>query len=176
MYINTYHEILGDKNIADSFENLKKSCFVRKELILQSRQCNNRKDCKGLKKNKARGPLGLDNELFKEGVIGDDLKESLVILINNIKEKCTLPQLTYLANITTIWKGKGDKTNLDNDRGVFTLTVLRMIIDKVIYNEEYDKIDLNMSDSNAGARKNKGCRNHSFIVNGILHEKKVEKK
>ena len=29
-----------------------------------------------------------------------------------------------------------------------------------------------MSDSNAGARKGKNCRNHSFIVNGILHEKK----
>ena len=71
-------------------------------------------------------------------------------------------------------KGKGDKADLDNDRGIFTLTVLRMILDKVIYMEEYEKIDQNMSDSNAGARKEKKCRNHSFIVNGILHEQKIK--
>ena len=50
-----------------------------------------------------------------------------------------------------------------------------MILDKVIYLEEYETIDKNMSDSNAGARKGKNCRNHSFIVNGILHEKKENK-
>ena len=50
-----------------------------------------------------------------------------------------------------------------------------MILDKVLYLEEYDKIDKNMSDSNAGARKGKNGRNHSFIVNGILHEKKENK-
>ena len=33
---------------------------------------------KKLKNNKARCPLGLVNELFKEGVIGNDLKESIV--------------------------------------------------------------------------------------------------
>ena len=31
---------------------------------------------KGLKRNKARGTLGLSNELFKEGVIGKDVKET----------------------------------------------------------------------------------------------------
>ena len=64
---------------------------------------------KGLKKNKARDLLGLSNELFKEGVIGENLKESLVILINRKKETKKLPELAYLANITSIWKGKGEK-------------------------------------------------------------------
>ena len=50
-----------------------------------------------------------------------------------------------------------------------------MILDKIIYLEQYDKIDQNMSDLNAGARKDRNCRNHTFIVNGILHEKKMEK-
>ena len=49
-----------------------------------------------------------------------------------------------------------------------------MIMDKLIYFDEYENIDKNMSDSNAGARKNKNCRNHSFIVNGVLHEQKQE--
>ena len=55
------------------------------------------------------------------------------------------------------------------------MTILRMILDKVIYLQEYDTIDKNMSNSNAGARKDKNCRNHSFIVNGVLHSEKMEK-
>ena len=119
--------------------------------------------------------MGLANELFKDGVIGSDLKDSLVMFLNQVKDKLTLPKLAYLANITSIYKGKNDKKDLDNDRGVFTLTVLRMILDKVIYLEEYETLDKNMSDSNAGARKDRNCRNHAFIVNGILHDKKNNK-
>ena len=41
---------------------------------------------------------------------------------------------------------------------------------KIIYNEEYDTIDGNMSDSNIGARKNMNIRNHIFIINSIMNE------
>ena len=64
---------------------------------------------------------------------------------------------------------------MDNDRGVFNHAVLRMILDKMLYLEEYETIDKNISDSNAGARKGKNCSNHSFNVNGILHEKRENK-
>ena len=41
---------------------------------------------------------------------------------------------------------------------------------KMIYNEEYQVIDNNMSDSNIGARKMKNIRNHIFILNGVINE------
>ena len=41
---------------------------------------------------------------------------------------------------------------------------------KMIYNEEYEVIDYNMSDSNIGARKKKNIRNHIFILNGVINE------
>ena len=75
------------------------------------------------------------------------------MFLNQVKLKLTLPQLAYLANITTFYKGKNDKANFYNDKGVFTLTVLRMILVKLIYLEENKTKDENMSDSNAGARK-----------------------
>ena len=52
-----------------------------------------------------------------------------------------------MANIATINKGKGKLSDLDSDRGIFRLTILRMIIDKLIYLEEYNTVDKNMSDS-----------------------------
>ena len=41
---------------------------------------------------------------------------------------------------------------------------------KMIYNQEYEVMDLNMSDSNIGARKKMNIRNHIFVLNGIINE------
>ena len=67
-------------------------------------------------------------------------------------------------------KNKGSRSDLENDRGIFTCTVLNNILQKLIYNDQYDEIDANLSDSNIGARKSKNIRNHSFIVNGIIND------
>ena len=41
---------------------------------------------------------------------------------------------------------------------------------KLMYNDTYDILDINMSDSNIGARKAKSVRNHIFVLNGIIHD------
>ena len=53
-----------------------------------------------------------------------------------------------MTNITSLYKNKGSRQDLDNDRGIFTVTCLRSMVDKLIYNDYYDIIDSNMSDSN----------------------------
>ena len=49
---------------------------------------------------------------------------------------------------------------LQNDRGVFILSVFRSILDKLISLDKYDKIEENRSDSNIGAWKKQNIRNH----------------
>ena len=41
---------------------------------------------------------------------------------------------------------------------------------KMTYNDKYNIVDENMSDSNMGARKGKNIRNHIFILNGVINE------
>ena len=43
--------------------------------------------CASLKKDKARDPNGLINELFKAGVAGKDFKLSLLKFFNRMKEE-----------------------------------------------------------------------------------------
>ena len=50
------------------------------------------------------------------------------------------------------------------------LTVLRKIMDKLIYNDKYPSLEKNMSDSNIGSMKNKNVRNHLFMVYGIIND------
>ena len=125
---------------------------------------------KKMKNNKSRDPHGMVNELFKPGVIGKDLEDSLLLLFNRIKDTVEIPKLMEYANITSIYKGKGEKMDLENDRGIFIVSVLRSIFMKLLYNDNYDIVDMNMSDSNIGARRGKSVRNHIFMVNGVIHD------
>ena len=74
-----------------------------------------------------------------------------------------------LANITSIYKNKGSKLDLNNDRGIFSVTQVRTIIDKLIYNDFYEIIDDNLSDSNVGGRKKRNIRDNLFIVYGVIN-------
>ena len=129
---------------------------------------------KNLKTNKAADPKGLINEIFKPGVAGKDLQQSLLMLCNKVKTECTIPTFMEYTNITSIFKNKGSKTDLNNDRGVFTVMTVRSVIDNLIYNDFYDIIDKNMSDSNVGGRKERNIRDNLFIVNGIINYARQE--
>ena len=130
---------------------------------------------KGLKKNKSRDPLGLVNELFLFENAGEDLIQSLTLMMNKVKRTQTIPALFRLRDVTPIYKNKGSRLDLDNDRGVFNGTVLNSILQKLIYRNIYDTVDQNLTDSNVGARKGRNIRNHSFIVNSVIHHENANK-
>ena len=83
-------------------------------------------------------------------------------LFNSMKTELHIPKMLQYANITTIWKKKGSRQDLNNDRGMFVVSVMRMILDSLIYQDKYNELDENMSDSNIGARKARNVRDHLF--------------
>ena len=124
---------------------------------------------KSLKSNKATDPILMINELFKEGYIGQDLQYALLLLCNGMKTNLYVPDFMMKQNISTIFKNKGSRLDLKNDRGIFILTSLRRILDNLIYQDKYGDIDANMSDSNVGARRGKQVKNHLFILHGVIN-------
>ena len=124
---------------------------------------------KSLKSNKTRDPCGLINELFKPPVIGQDLEDTVLQLVNGIKREYFIPYNVQMSNITTIYKKKGSKHDLESDRGIFGLSVFQKIINGLIYKEKYPLVDAGMTDSNIGARKKKNIKNHLFIINGVIN-------
>ena len=124
---------------------------------------------KSLKKNKSRDPLRLVNEIFMIENAGEDLVRSLTLMMNRVKITQIIPALFRMRDVIPIYKNKGSRLDLDNDRGVFTGTVLNSIFQKFIYNHIYDTVDQNLTDNNVGAR------NHSFIVNSVIHFENANK-
>ena len=91
-------------------------------------------------------------------------------IVNKIKEENYIPDFVRLADISTIYKGKGSKKDLINERGIFVVSIIRSILMRLIYEDYYSIIDKSMSDSQIGARKRKNVRNHLWIVHGIISD------
>ena len=124
---------------------------------------------KYLKKDKSRDPHGYCNELFKEDVAGDDLKLAVLKLMNRIKKDQIFPKCMELCNISSIWKGKSPRNDFDSYRGIFRVTIFRSILDRLIYNDEYETLDTNLTDCNVGARKERNIRDNIFVINAIMN-------
>ena len=73
---------------------------------------------KSLKNGKSKDPDQYICEMFKEGVIGTDLKLSLLMMMNKMKDEVTVPECLRRANITILHKKKS-KLDLNNLRGIF---------------------------------------------------------
>ena len=179
LYLDTFLHRLRHRPMNKDYiklKNLKELLFKRRleyAMKKKSKPWNMNqliKVLKSLKNNKSRDPHGMVNELFKPGVIGDDLLKSVLMLFNKIKATLTVPKFMEFCNIVGIYKGKGKKTDLSNDRGIFIVNILRSVLMKLVNGDKYDIVDRSMSDSNVGARKKKSIRNHIFILNGIINE------
>ena len=178
LYLDTYTDRLRNREMSPEMTDLYEMKCELWRLQSEALKLKKSKDwseadldkvLKKLKNNKTRDPHGLINEIFKPGVIGRDLKLAMLSLFNGIKTQFHIPKFLQFANITTIYKRKGSRQDLNNDRGIFVVSVLRMILDSLIYQEKYPLVDENMSDSNIGARKDKNIRNHLFIVYGVIN-------
>ena len=178
LYVRTYKERLRHREIRPDYaqlKDLKNGLFEIRNKLSKIRKTESwsqnelSKVLEQLKTNKAADPKGLISEIFKPGVAGADLTQSLLILCNKVKEECQLPAFLEWTNISSIYKNKGVKTDLNNDRGVFNVMTVRSIIDNLMYNDFYDIIDQNMSDSNVGGRKERNIRDNLFIVYGVIN-------
>ena len=177
LYLKTYRERLTPNEVP---ENLKKTEELKNVLFSLRLQAAGKvktldwsmekleKVLKATKNNTARDAHGHVYELFKFG--GRDLKLSLLKLCNLTKSKQEYPEIFQLSNITSIYKQKGRKDDLNSDRGVFNVVKIRSILDKLIYNDNYQIIDSNMSCSNIGGRKNRNIRDHLFVINAIIND------
>ena len=89
--------------------------------------------------------------------------------MNQIKSTQVFPDVLKYCNITSLYKSKGSRKEFCNYRGIFRVTVLRSILDKLIYNDEYPGIDEHLTDSNVGARQGRNIRDNIFVINAVLN-------
>ena len=126
-----------------------------------------------LKLNKAKDPHGHVNEMYKN--FGNDGKLSLLIMMNNIKQVLVLPTKMEDSDVTTLYKGKGSKQDVINMRGIFQLPIVRNILDRLIYGDEYENVSQNMGCFQVGSKKGRNIRDHTLVLHAIINEARTMK-
>ena len=69
-----------------------------------------------LKLNKSSDSSGLIYELFRPNVGGADLFKSVLTMVNKIKNVLKVPKFIEEMTITSIYKNKGSKLDINNER------------------------------------------------------------
>ena len=139
LYKKTYVERLSHKSIKPQYDDLKTLKENLFELRYQISSQNKSKDwevseivkiCKSLKNSKARDECGFIYELFKPSNAGPDVFQSLTKLFNLMKHELTIPEFFELMSITSLYKNKGSRSNISNERGIFNVPKNRSILTK----------------------------------------------
>ena len=82
------------------------------------------------------------------------------------------PSCLQPCNITPLFKNKGSRKDYNQYRGAFRVTIFRNILDRLIFNDEYQTIENNLTDSNVGGRRGINIRDHIFVLNAIINSVK----
>jgi hypothetical protein len=85
-----------------------------------------------------------------------------------------VPMDWKVACVIPIYKGKGDKSECGNYRGIILLSVVGKVYGSVLIEEVKRITDEKIGEEQGGFRKGRGCIDQIFGVNQII-EKKLER-
>ena len=120
-----------------------------------------------LKKNKSPGDDGITNELVK--AFGRNLKESLLNMMNWMHQNEKTPSQLLKINIKSLYKGKGQTSDLKNHRGIFISSTILKIYEGLIAERTSPIIEKKgFTEAQAGGRKNRGIADQIFILRSIM--------
>ena len=89
-------------------------------------------------------------------------------MINVIKKSKIIPLEWREMGIKTLKKKKGSYKTLNNYRGIFIVTIIIVIFEKLINNRIMDTLQGTMSHFQNGGMRDKGVVDNLFIRRGII--------
>ena len=118
------------------------------------------------KNNKAPVPDGITNEMIKEGK--EELKGILLKLFNEmLQNNEKVPKQWKLGDIISIYKGKGECTEMKYQRGLSLTSCVLKCLEKAIANRIDPKIKENSTCSQGGGKSGEAIEEYLLIL-GIL--------
>ena len=116
--------------------------------------------------NKTNGKSTTDikNEMLKRP--GEKMVKFIYPLIKTIWEEELIPSAWNTGRITSIWKGKGDRENLENHRGITTSSSIGTILETMI--DHRIEAQVPFTQAQGGGKKGSSCCDHLFILRSII--------
>ena len=114
------------------------------------------------KNSKAPGPDKIINEMLKEGI--EYIAPILTLLFNQMLEKDKLiPETWRLGDIISIFKGKGEKLDMKNQRGLSMTSSFLKCLEKIVANRISPLIKRYTTDLQGGGKQNESTEEYLFM-------------
>ena len=184
IYQNHFKELLQTKKASDergrNVEENVERCFRMINTVGKQVETNAiteeelRRATRKLKKKKASDIGGMKGEYIIYA--GDDLIKSLLILLNGIIKTGEIPEKWKRMKIKSIYKRKGSRNEMKNQRGIFITNIVSKVFERVLLNRNREDIEQSMSPFQCGGRKQRGVTDHLFTLKSMIEEYKEKKK
>ena len=123
-------------------------------------------------KTNGKSTTDVKNEMLKRP--GEKMGNFLYPLIKTIWEEEEIPNAWNLGQITSIWKGKGDKEKLNNHRGITTSSSIGTILETLI--DHRIEAHVPFTQAQGGGKRGSSTCDHLFILRAIIDLSKHNKK
>ena len=159
-------------------EKTNKMCALYLELSKRSPIPNyDRKELEsiysGLKKGKSPGRDKIPAEIYVNG--GENFQKEVITTLNSLKNNMHIPQQWEDILMPTIYKNKGTRKRIVNQRGIFLKQVLSKIFGRLNKNRISPELQ-NISHFQAGSKTERGPADQTFLLRGqIDHHKYLNK-
>lgn len=127
---------------------------------------------KKTKRKKAPGPDDIPNEAIK--TLNKRNMETVRKIFNKIIKDAEIPNQWQNSNIIRFYKGKGTKGKCSSERGITLSSNVGKIFERIINDRVVKKI--NMTDAQAGGRKQRATTEHIAIIYNKIEENKKKRK
>ena len=128
---------------------------------------------KSLELGKAAGPDGLAAEFYQRG--GDVFMEEIVKVILHIWNTEIVPKELKDANIVTIFKRKGDKTDCGNWHGISLLCIAGKLISRILLNRLIDSVaEETLPESQCGFHRGRSTTDMVFTLKQLQEKSKEQ--
>lgn len=121
-----------------------------------------------LKNNKSAGRDKIGGEMLKHAT------ESCIKWVWEFFNKCNkvgkVPLDWRIATIVMLYKGKGDKAECKNHRGISLLSVLGKLYGRLVIERIREETDSKVWDTQGGFRPGRGCTDQIFSLQQIVEK------
>ena len=178
-YQEYYRELLNNRPIHDDYskheEMIKESFQMRMNIKkYDDRKINQKFDEKELKKaiqsmknGKAPGPDQITYEILKHA--GKSLRENILAMMNYFWINEQIPTKLQTVYIKSMYKGKGNISDLENQRGLFLGSNILKTYEKMFINRAYPEIEANgFTKMQCGGRKERSPTDQVFVLRAAM--------
>ncbi len=125
-----------------------------------------RRQLRSLKGGKASGPDKIAPEMLKEG------EDCMARVLRRLFILCwrtgRVPKPWCEANVTLVFKNKGDQGDIKNYRPISISSVVRRVYEKCLMSEYLSDIDHKLSDTQGGFRRARSTYDQAFVLHELL--------